>query len=167
MKCSHCGKDAAGSCKGCKEDPGADGDPFKTYYCNPACQKADWATHKSHCLRVQGRKDLYRLGDLIQQIYYTFKENAYDVLIRKLEVENGKLRVHLSPFSEEVPGQKCYPGLPCLVPFPNNMVDNLEDKLGLLVLMACNDSLANTHELVEYLLGGQFTTRNFAVLVLT
>ena len=53
--CPPCGKIATTKCTGCKN----------VYYCNRACQKKDWKTHKSACKMLPYKVEIKIYPDFI------------------------------------------------------------------------------------------------------
>lgn len=154
-KCNHCKEVAKTFCKGCENDPVAEGKDTKTWYCGANCQKANWELHKPTCRGIQARKDVYRIGHLLQHVFYTFRETVFDGLIDKIEEKDGKLEIQFIT-DEKSKFKACYKNLPCTFPFPTEKFKDLklEDKFGVLTHLACDDAVADTQDLAQYLLNG-------------
>lgn len=111
----------------------------------------DWESHKQLCLQARARKALYRIGDLLQAMFYMYREVAFDMAVPSIEEKDGIWRIPTGT-REEVP---CVPYMPMLFPFPNHLVKTKEDKQGLLTLMASPDSVGIMHDMVNYLMAGK------------
>ena len=117
----------------------------KTFYCNSSCQKADWTNHKKLCKFLTTRKQLYRAGNIAQQIFYIYREHAFDEVIVKVEKEGNTLYL----YEGLKHGEKVF------VPFPHHLFSCKEDRNAALTNFACTDSLAFMHEIISKLLRGR------------
>ena len=63
--------------------------PAKVFYCDSACQKADWTRHKDVCLPIARRKRLYRIGDILQRLFYVYREFAFEKSYEKMEQDKN------------------------------------------------------------------------------
>lgn len=70
-RCEVC-KEAAGLlCPNCATGIDVHGQERKTYYCSKACQAKDWdAGHKLECKIAIDRRQLFRIGSLVQEAFY-------------------------------------------------------------------------------------------------
>jgi hypothetical protein len=62
---------AALLCPNCATGLDARGQERKTYYCSKTCQAKDWdAGHKLGCKVAIDRRQLFRIGSLVQEVFY-------------------------------------------------------------------------------------------------
>jgi hypothetical protein len=149
--CGHCGKPATIKCNGCINAPKVkDYRSADTVYCNKDCQKADWPKHKAWCVRLQNRKKVFRIGDILQAMFYSYRERVFDKDIVKVKEKGGKLLVYEGKYNRSTHR----PHGSVLQPFPNHLLTKEHDKHALLVYLACDDALGFMHETVKYLLSG-------------
>ncbi|KAL2065309.1 hypothetical protein VTL71DRAFT_2978 [Oculimacula yallundae] len=129
--CANCGKGAELTCSGCKDTPTINDHVKPIYYCSPT------------------RKMLYRAGSVLQEIFYMYREHMFDKLVVKMEKTEG--RVHLY---EGIYDPVYLSDIQCLIPFPTGLCQTAEDKMSLLVQLACDDASAWLDELIIYILSG-------------
>lgn len=152
-QCANCGKFAALHCFGCAEGLSSSFVPFKTYYCSTTCQRTNFKAHKSRCRVANGRKQLVRGAELVQEVWYAFCEIAFDLPPTDIKVENGKIHFSL-PMDQ---GDSVDPNDWPLCPFPKDALSNIEDQRALLVWNSCDDCFALMHELLQKVLKGTFS----------
>lgn len=93
--CAACGAPANNTCRGCLDGIDAEGAAAsRTLYCGVDCQKKHWGSHKTVCKQLKVRKELYRAGDLIKKVYYTFRAHAFEVPVRKIEKTGDEIHLH-------------------------------------------------------------------------
>ena len=93
--CAVCGVLANKTCQGCLDGIDAEGATApRTVYCSVDCQKKHWDSHKTVCKQLKVRKELYRAGDLIKKVYYTFRAHAFEVPLRKIEKMGDQIHLH-------------------------------------------------------------------------
>lgn len=71
--CANCGNRLAmNRCRGCTADTDEQGNAIEppTYYCNVDCQRNHWKTHQPQCKLAVDRRQLFRIGRLIQWAFY-------------------------------------------------------------------------------------------------
>lgn len=146
-KCAHCGKDAKQCCSRCNEGVNVDGITSPTYYCGKECQTADYPAHKKICSNANARKQLYRGGEVLQQVFYAYREAAFDFVFSNLKkIEDGRLHIE-EPTHVEGSGP--------LYRFPGHLVDNQQDKAALLTFLACTDGVGYMFELTKKVVDGK------------
>lgn len=147
-KCAKCKEQANKVCSGCKNTPKATNQAEAASYCSSGCQRADWANHKQVCKRLQTRQHFYRVGSLLQQIFYIYREKTFDKVVTKIEKrEDGNIYVFYAGGGGA--------NLPTLQPFPASVCEDIKDKQAILCHLACGDALAWMCEIVDYMLGGK------------
>ena len=86
-KCANCGSDAAIRCDNCLDAPEYQlGDSGSTAYCNQACLRAHWPTHKLRCQVLERRKKLLRAATVLRTAFLTYREFAHDLDLDKIEL---------------------------------------------------------------------------------
>ena len=142
--CARCHKDTKKFCARCKwtsdNFPGVE--VTKTYYCHTACQKEDWINHRTVCKAIQERKSLYRIGLIVQNVFYKFRERVFDQLIVKVEREKDVTYLYEGLYSST------------LVPFPSELFPDEQERNAVLVHLSCGDSVAYMHEILKTMLEG-------------
>lgn len=147
--CASCKKPAVIACPNCKDSPIPDNTTeYPGYYCSRVCQYAHKLKHKTTCKRMLQRRLLYRAGDLLQALFYTYRENVFDKQISKIEDKDGKLYLHGIKSLKTV-GTK----LDMLQTFPRHLVTNEADKQHALAYLACCDA-SWMNDFVGYMLKG-------------
>ncbi|KAF2172778.1 hypothetical protein M409DRAFT_49310 [Zasmidium cellare ATCC 36951] len=136
--CSTCDRSAPRPVLVCLECP-----ETLTYYCDERCRDKDLQSHKLVCHNPI-RTAIYRAGDLLLAIFYTFREAAFE----DLEKDGDVLHVSLAESSHQA----------LLHRFPNHLVRLRSDKEKLLALASCTASIACTYELSKHLLKDTTTT---------
>lgn len=141
--CVQCGQPGILFC----EHADVDGQISITAYCSKSCQSADWLAHKTGCLIGRQRFQLYRGGQLFQDIFYIVREEMFDTFIHRVDKDaNGKLHVFEAPPEDDAV-------LAPLVELPAETFDD-RDKKALLSRLACSDSQVLLERLVEKAFGG-------------
>lgn len=146
-QCANCGSSTTKVCPLCNEGLDKNVSPSDTCYCSKACQKADWEPHKSVCRLANARKQLYRGAALVQEVYYAFRETAFDIDPEDIKVIGGKIHFSLAKIVniEEMAKAPEWP----LFPFPKSALPELKDRQTLLVWNNCDDAMAYMHEFFE------------------
>lgn len=163
--CLYCDEPATLLCSSCKNTPfsstaKSNSHPFEqTYYCNAACQKAHWRTHKPVCKALQQRRHLFRAGALLQRIFYLYRERTFDKPIARLERittrDRKLLRIHDRDCRADADFADPITQWGVMVPFPAEMCKSEEERMALLVHSACTEAVAWMHELVTTMLKGK------------
>ncbi|TGO23806.1 hypothetical protein BPAE_0121g00230 [Botrytis paeoniae] len=132
---ARCGAPAQMKCTGCSSPLGEEAVAI-IYYCDEKCQAERRKLHKSACKAHQAKKLLYRAGETLQGIFYSFRQEMFNNKIAKVEHKDGKLYL--------VEGQ--YPAmttsLDVLHEFPFELLPSKEDRHAVLAYMACHDAIA-------------------------
>ncbi|KAH7317881.1 hypothetical protein BKA65DRAFT_570420 [Rhexocercosporidium sp. MPI-PUGE-AT-0058] len=148
--CAHCSRATNRSCTGCKDSPVLRSGEVPVFYCSKPCQVSHWRIHKRTCKSLQALKLLYRTADVLQEIFYIYREHVFDKNIAKIEQKDGKLYIHDKDLRADV---KTVQGeTDRIVSFPHEMCNTDEDKKAVLVHLTCSDAIAWMHDLVKYLL---------------
>lgn len=146
--CSFCGHEGPRPlliCFKCSEGTNIDGIITPTHYCGTTCRNADKIPHEEACKLRNDRKCIYRAGDLLQAVFYEWRETAFDIKVTKAWKRDGILC-----FLEDT----YEPWDPVHFEFPNHLFENAQDKEKMLSANACTDSLFNLNELTQRVLEG-------------
>lgn len=141
--CNKCGQAASLLCK----HVNLDGTASATRYCSPACQRADWTTHKEECKNSKHRKKLYAAGHFLQQVFFLLREVGFEQEYERLE-KAGDGRLHIY-------GRWADPDR-FLFPFPSNFDLSLQEKKAILSHLACND-VFHMSRLLDRIIKGLFS----------
>ena len=143
--CVSCRRDATLTCNGCKGAPdGEGGQVEQIWYCGSKCQKIDWTFHKPTCQAAQARRILYRAASTIQLVFYVFQEKVQIKPLSKVKKVGNDLHIDLV----------ITPGSDALK-FPQELVENEDDKLALLSDETSEDALGFMHGILETMLQGK------------
>jgi hypothetical protein len=114
-------------------------------YCNKACQKEGWKAHKNVCNDIQLGKVIERAADITQKAYLSFREHTFDNVLVMVKNEGSQLVMYDGD-------QRTRSSL--FLPFPNDRIDTISAKNGVLCYLMCNEPLAFMKTLVARLLLG-------------
>lgn len=161
-QCSNCPENATHTCKGCKGMPNAtDGQTSSTWYCGAECQKAHWSEHKTQCKAAQARQALYRAGAVLQQMFYLYTKITYMWNPGRIERTGTTWLIHT----------RVHKGTSQLVPFPYEIVPDVQDQEALLTFQSCNSAVSQMHNAVRIFLRGKSLLVSFdqalGVIILT
>ncbi len=145
-KCSVCQKEGNLVCKGCKNTPDSAGSLTGVYYCGASCQKDDWSTHKILCKMSNDRRALYRAGGMLQQLYSTYSRYTQTWLIGRIEKAGNVWVVFDGPNPH---------GTSALIPFPDALFPDPQDKKSILAWRGCNDAISYLHITTKERLKGE------------
>ena len=153
--CTCCQRPTGNRCIGCLEAPVYDEKFSKpTFYCNLACQKADWGKHKSKCKKLQARKSLGRAALLLQAIIYRIRLHASSLRFRSLRLQGSTIFLdgfqcneYLFSESEQM-----------LKPFPISLDGDPSLVEPVLVYMGCMEAMMYLHGFAKELLAGMANT---------
>jgi hypothetical protein len=145
--CHLCGRETTKICGNCAEGVDSDGNASQTYYCSKECQTEDFDTHVDHaCLFSNARKQLYRGAEVLQELFFTFRQNIFENNIEKTVTdEDGKLHVYLRSIEWDQ-----WP----LGSHPDHLKSDLHKKIWL-SWQGGGIAVACTHDLLEQLLEGK------------
>lgn len=159
LLCGHCRKKAGWFCPSCLGAPDYEKDkPAKTSYCNAACHKADLESHRALCKGRRARKNLYRAGDTIKQVFNLYLEITWTRDVYKVERCKDACYQH-----EDEPIEMCNslyllnsPYLPFgfPTPFPAALFHSEQEKESALAHLNCHDCILSMHCIVESMLKG-------------
>ncbi|KAF7954191.1 hypothetical protein EAE96_005322 [Botrytis aclada] len=144
-QCAHCGAPAYRKCTGCSSPLGEEA-VVAIHYCDGKCQAQHREFHKSACKAHQTKELLYRAGETLQGIFYSFRQEMFNNMIVKVEHKDGKLYL--------VEGQ--YPAMTTsadvLYEFPLRLLPSKKDRHAVLAHMACHDAIVWMQEVTELFL---------------
>ena len=118
------------------------------YYCSSECQKADWNNHLPLCRTLRNRKALYNAGNILQEIFYQYREKVFDKVVAKIEKQGGKLLIFEGLY------QPSTTEWDTLEQFPVELCQDKEDKKTILVYDAGDDAVGWMQDTIEYTLSG-------------
>lgn len=144
--CANCGHPAFKKCAGCFRDHDGDDTSAVAHYCDRACQKLHWNTHKAECKNAADRELLYRSGAMLRDVFYSFREHAFDMSFTDVEcTTDGKIHLY----------EGIYAPQQILVDFPNHLALTDDVTKAVLTYNACGEPLVYLHSLSRKLLEGQ------------
>jgi hypothetical protein len=152
-QCAVCKSTAALLCPNCATGRDARGQECKTYYCSKACQTKDWAAHhKLECKVAVDRRQLFRIGSLVQEAFYQSSKDIWFHGISKVE-KNEHLETEDGPRLLVWRGER-QDGID-FPAFPDDLIDEERDERAML---ASATSAVNTiSSLVDDLVEGEFS----------
>jgi hypothetical protein len=92
---------------------------------------------------------VHRAALVLQLARYAYREQVFDLSIKKVEKKGDDLYVYEGDYAPET----------ILVPFPESLVEG-NDKRGLLTLLTCEDAIANMEPFIGRLLEGETSSMN-------
>ncbi|KAL8733122.1 MAG: hypothetical protein Q9166_002314 [cf. Caloplaca sp. 2 TL-2023] len=142
--CVKCGQGAANVCGACHKSPdGETGNLKSTWYCGAQCQKDDWNNHKALCKASVSKKMLYRAASIAQELFYIYREIAFDKLILKVERKEGEMILYEGMYKDLV-----------FIPFPASLFKDDKEKKAMLTYLACGDAWGYMDVLLKTMLNG-------------
>ncbi|EUC48931.1 hypothetical protein COCMIDRAFT_85881 [Bipolaris oryzae ATCC 44560] len=134
--CIVCGDSATSKCPDCKSDT------YSRYYCGKTCQEKDWPTHKEGCRDSRNRrleKKLARIADILQQAYYIFRENTWDMPVAAIMVRDDLVEIYPS-----------YSGaLSFFSKFPDHLPMSEQTRNAILSAFSCNEPMVYIKEMIS------------------
>lgn len=156
-ECANCSKPATDCCSACKDAPTVDeGVPAaNVYYCSRACQVANFKDHRTTCRILRARKELYRAGDLLKEMFHKLREAVFDLsIVEVIRDTNGPSeKPHL--WLREGHYADIFTPFDALVPFPTDLFNNKAERDAVLSLNACSDAVGWMGNSVKEMLGGK------------
>lgn len=159
-ECANCQKPAKLRCSGCAPNTSVQTSSTRTsltWYCMSTCQSAHRSAHKDTCEPLAAEKALYRAGDILQEMFYYYRQHLFDKSIARAEEKNGTIHLHEGTYSQYKTD------VDYLCTFPSHLFDSKRDREAVLSFQACSDVTAWFDEITRYVLGGLF----FLFLLLT
>jgi len=101
------------------------------------------------CKKFRARTTLYRAGELLRQIFLTYRKNAYESPISHVREENGI--IYLARMGGRIPKFR-KDGL--IYDFPDNLCSGEEQKQAILSWNGCDEALLLILELSDWMLEG-------------
>jgi hypothetical protein len=137
--CAHCGKPAGHRCARCAEGVDEHGNASSTYYCGAKCQTLDWKqTHQSQCGLAIDRRQLFRIGSLVQWAFYECSRVLwYDGIteVKKLEPMNQSDNAELLLQRYKKHDSLDFPT------FPKKLFEEERDEQAVIAISASNGSI--------------------------
>jgi hypothetical protein len=156
--CARCGLDATDSillCPHCIEGREIDGTPTITRYCRTHCLENDH-NHATECEARNIRKRLYRAGEILQSVFFIWREIAFHRNIYRVQRFGDEICLWQRPGGRVAEGESIGP----FFDFPHHICHDDEEKKALLSWMACNNAPQMMFALSEILLRGKRSLSN-------
>lgn len=156
--CSRCGSPAPRpllACLDCVDGLDKNGDLNRTYYCTSVCQIFNIKAHAEVCADKNVHKQIYRAGEILQAIFYHFREAAFDIKIKKIEKRKGKLHMYEHYYKSNL-GDSIHFRLPV------HLLSDPKDKAAVLTYMTCNEASSFLWEISKEMLKGKEKYTDFA-----
>lgn len=140
-------------CTECADGTDQHGTATTTIYCDTKCRAAD-TKHAKLCAVKNQQKELHRSGEILQAIWFIWREVAFDMKLSHIEKKKAAsgedlLFFHEGDYTDHNEGP-LYP-LPALA----NMDE--KDKQAVITLNSCGDAMGFLHGLSKKLLAGGWT----------
>ncbi|EGP84943.1 unnamed protein product [Zymoseptoria tritici ST99CH_1A5] len=137
-------------CTECADGTDQHGTATTTIYCDTKCRAAD-TKHAKLCAVKNQQKELHRSGEILQAIWFIWREVAFDMKLSHIEKKKAAsgedlLFFHEGDYTDHNEGP-LYP-LPALA----NMDE--KDKQAVITLNSCGDAMGFLHGLSKKLLAG-------------
>jgi len=69
-------------------------------YCSTECQKAHYSAHKTNCYKVNLDRTVHRAGNLLQQIFYLFREKMFTEDVQSITRSATRFTIHMDGSQE-------------------------------------------------------------------
>jgi len=154
--CARCQKPATLSCVGCQDAPPVSSQVNSIFYCSVACSEADKDEHKAVCEHLQVRQLFYRAGDILQEVFYIYKEKIFLNNIVSVEVmQNGDIGLKMDNMDNKTQMAKMPTFVELVQKFPGKKCGSRGARKAVLTYGAGSDAVAWMHDLVKYSLDGK------------
>ena len=151
--CASCQVSTRNRCTGCLDAPLYDDCvPKPSFYCSPACQKAQ---HKSVCRALQARKQLFRAAQLLRAITYQIRLHASPLRFKSVRLEGSDVILEQDNIFYD--GQERQ-----LQRFPVCLEDNRSLFEAVLVFGSCTEAMMYLHGFAKELLIGEPHTSRYS-----
>lgn len=117
---------------------------------------ADWDRHKDICNLLNDRRTLYRIGEIMQEIFYMYREKMFDRSVFSLETAG--LEAFKTFYIQEGHYRLARREIDHLQPFPKHLFEEdsgVEERKMLLAHLASPLFITYMNELLEYFLMGR------------
>ena len=142
--CATCNKPAPKRCSRCIEGLDIHEAASPTYYCSAECQKIDFAAHKIICRNANYRKQLFRAGKLLADLWYASSRESFTCSIAQANVEDGELSIRRRVYT---PGH-------IFTDFPAHLITSEETRRALVSWRMCSVGVSRMFESVQAALKG-------------
>ncbi|GIZ47812.1 hypothetical protein CKM354_001089400 [Cercospora kikuchii] len=152
-KCATCGKPPPRPtlvCGDCSEGVDIIDRKRWTPYCTALCRQHDRTTHQKQCDKANRRKQIYRAGQLLQTIFYQFRNLSFDLKIAEVQSNDNLLIIYDAEFSKK---ESMMPD-----DLPEGLSVNNKDGRTLLSYQACSEACIHFYKLSKKLLMGASRT---------
>lgn len=129
--CANCGGPGSSLCTGCADGIDMHGDISTTLYCSNDCQREHWAAaHKAQCRLSIDRRQLYRIGALLQWAFYGARKTVWYDEITRVEQDGQDDDAKLLVWHAQKQDPSRFSA------FPHEVLDDERDKRAVLAGMA-------------------------------
>jgi len=126
--CAACARPANHRCVHCAKGVDIYGKTSQTLYCGQECQSKHWTAHETECKLAVDRRNLYRIGSLLQWSFYAGRKAAWHEDIGRVEKIEQASDDNKTKLLVEV---KDSPGL-VFPEFPESLFDEERDEQAVL-----------------------------------
>jgi len=91
------------------------------------------------------RKEFYRAGAVLQELFYMYREKIFDLLISKVEKQGTEMFLYEGKYEAEETSINHL-----IFAFPSELMENLDDKRAILTHWTCSDALGWFYDCVKY-----------------
>lgn len=122
-------------CFGCSEGRDVQGRVQHSIYCSTGCAARDAEGHRDVCEKRNIRKQLFRAGELLHAVLYTFRRRTFDLNIARIEKRSDVLYIHDGKYSNSQVHSPFFA-------LSDKMVATQEDLQAILSFQICGDAVA-------------------------
>ncbi|KAE9380047.1 hypothetical protein N431DRAFT_315648, partial [Stipitochalara longipes BDJ] len=153
--CSRCQKPATLPCVDCQDAPTLDSQFHSAIYCDINCYEAEKDKHKATCEQLQVRKLFYRAGDILQEVFYIYKEKIFLMKILSVKVmENGDINLKMDNMDNMTQISMMPTFAELFQKFPGNKCGSRGARKAVLTFGSGTDAVAWMHDMVKHMLKG-------------